>query len=1028
MTVEAVMPLRTFPAAYVARAHTVLASAAFLGALSIGLLYHYKKLCKNAVAGWPSEWFPSVSATVGDWYPERNIFQILIGFTSGPRLALVFLEYLVHSRDWHSQLPVVTCISGILRTVACGGWVYVTSNDDGEAHDFFMISYIVLTIPWMGGCIVCAPNQTRSRRIAVASTFFLSIIPLVYFYLQHKVHRVPGAYTHYSLFEWGLIALDLMFDSLAEDELKWADLQFFVGDAAARPVDVGTEITKSTQLVDGRNESGVAAVNSAESSPKSQVAEKSTTTESPAKENKPRFSFRLQIPSPWNPFISFACSVYLSYIFWSIFTSLIPTLFYFSVWQLGIAGHELALLATLSPIFLSVTPLLSWAKSRGGSTTLNTLSLLGLAAFLLNKPLHRLGLITLASATVIIKQVTNWAAPDVEYQSILTALGFLLSSLLKQANHSNNPVSPLVNSESGGYNKTGFVLAALAIYEHHSREPQVASGHPQKTTSNAKSTPSGTVASPQVHWLIGAVPLGSLIFMLHNILSDSSTLIAWNWTGYSDCRPRGPVPHLHGSLTFIAQSLGLLLTLTLASWNSTNLLAHPLWFAYGSAATAVLYTYRNWLGYIGGLNLAIFIMSVIPIVFQRASAAAGSTWESTGKVYFTAMLVYCLLAAASIWTVAYAFVPGGVYLRERTDIVLMLQMACLSLAFKWPGIKIPSLPERKDISTPTFISYSRITLACFTISSLIVTIYHTPTAFPRPFKVGPRIINAGIWTVHFGLDNEGRDSQRLVQNVARDMELDLLGLLETDLHRVVFGNRDLTRVLVEEMGYYVDTGPGPGSHTWGCVLLSKFPIINSTHHLLPSPGGELAPAIEAVIDVWGTPVTVIVAHNGQEEDPLDRELQSSELARIMAASYPRPVIFLGYVVTKPHASRPAPYEILVKDGLVHDIDQDDYDRWCEYILYRGLYRTSYARISRGKVTDTELQIGQFVVPPYGTTVVDDSEEARYLRSAKEDLPEDYWFTMDYYDYHPNNQKKGGHAYHVFGTPLYYKIPQNSPVL
>lgn len=36
-----------------------------------------------------------------------------------------------------------------------------------------------------------------------------------------------------------------------------------------------------------------------------------------------------------------------------------------------------------------------------------------------------------------------------------------------------------------------------------------------------------------------------------------------------------------------------------------------------------------------------------------------------------------------------------------------------------------------------------------------------------------------------------------------------------------------------------------------------------------------------------------------EEDSLDRELQSKELGRIMAASYPRPVIFLGYVVTKP---------------------------------------------------------------------------------------------------------------------------------
>lgn len=40
-----------------------------------------------------------------------------------------------------------------------------------------------------------------------------------------------------------------------------------------------------------------------------------------------------------------------------------------------------------------------------------------------------------------------------------------------------------------------------------------------------------------------------------------------------------------------------------------------------------------------------------------------------------------------------------------------------------------------------------------------------------------------------------------------------------------------------------------------------------------------------------------------EEDPLDRELQSKELARIMAASYPRPVVFLGYVISKPLAPR-----------------------------------------------------------------------------------------------------------------------------
>jgi len=80
---------------------------------------------------------------------------------------------------------------------------------------------------------------------------------------------------------------------------------------------------------------------------------------------------------------------------------------------------------------------------------------------------------------------------------------------------------------------------------------------------------------------------------------------------------------------------------------------------------------------------------------------------------------------------------------------------------------------------------------------------------------------------------------------------------------------------------------------------------------------------------------------------------------------------------------------MVTDGRVHDIDDDDWDRWCEYIFYRGLYRTAYARVSRSTITDTELQIGQFVVPRYGHAVVDDSRDDRYLRAWKEDLPAEH---------------------------------------
>lgn len=77
---------------------------------------------------------------------------------------------------------------------------------------------------------------------------------------------------------------------------------------------------------------------------------------------------------------------------------------------------------------------------------------------------------------------------------------------------------------------------------------------------------------------------------------------------------------------------------------------------------------------------------------------------------------------------------------------------------------------------------------------------------------------------------------------------------------------------------------------------------------------------------------------------------------------------------------------MVTDGRVHDIDKDDWDRWCEYIFYRGLYRTAYVRVSRSTITDTELQIGQFVLPKHGTSITNETIEGQYLRAWKEELP------------------------------------------
>ena len=137
--------------------------------------------------------------------------------------------------------------------------------------------------------------------------------------------------------------------------------------------------------------------------------------------------------------------------------------------------------------------------------------------------------------------------------------------------------------------------------------------------------------------------------------------------------------------------------------------------------------------------------------------------------------------------------------------VLTVQMACLALAFDWSRIRrsMPLLPGGRStsmISQPA-ASFGKALLAVLSVLSVLGTLYRLPSSAPVPYKQGPRVFNAGIWTLHFGMDNTGRDSQRGVAQLIRygclyclvcsaliglrmdrDMELDVIGLLETDLH------------------------------------------------------------------------------------------------------------------------------------------------------------------------------------------------------------------------------------------------------
>jgi hypothetical protein len=101
------------------------------------------------------------------------------------------------------------------------------------------------------------------------------------------------------------------------------------------------------------------------------------------------------------------------------------------------------------------------------------------------------------------------------------------------------------------------------------------------------------------------------------------------------------------------------------------------------------------------------------------------------------------------------------------------------------------------------------------------------------------------------------------------------------------GNRDFVEYLENTMQFYTDYGPSSLNDTWGCSLISAYPIgmlrhsttissqslVRAEHVVLPSPEGETACLIDATLNASGRLVDIINVHIGNTQHFWDRYVQ-----------------------------------------------------------------------------------------------------------------------------------------------------------
>lgn len=291
-------------------------------------------------------------------------------------------------------------------------------------------------------------------------------------------------------------------------------------------------------------------------------------------------------------------------------------------------------------------------------------------------------------------------------------------TLLKHMNSSINPFWASTDATSGGWNKTGLAMMGLSILEVSNRSPGLFPGAPALVKDKPLPTQSANIAV--------AVGFGALVHLLHTFATDTGTILAWTWTGYP---VKGPTLHPYGGL--------VMATLVLAAGLRLD---SRLSLALVFVGTAGVYAMSDWIGYAFGLIAVVGLITTFPPYLQSVSALP------LAHTVGWAMAVYGLLDVVSVVTVAYAFIPFGHLLRERTDLVLSL--SCLAIAFGSKTYHPPAMTPRSQRRIASTRRFSYISVSLLAVVSIAYGYWKIPRSQPIPCS-DHRIFSGGIWTVSF---------------------------------------------------------------------------------------------------------------------------------------------------------------------------------------------------------------------------------------------------------------------------------------
>ncbi|XP_015430855.1 PREDICTED: post-GPI attachment to proteins factor 2-like [Dufourea novaeangliae] len=200
---------------------------AFIFCVIWSLLYNFEHSTSTHCKVY--NFLPSVSAAIGHYRPQRDVWKIAIGLQALIRVIVLVMYsryYKEHIYKWAQNICNIAVVTYAIENISLVTLSFWTSDENYAFHKLSFITFLIMSfIHMLIAYFIMRNCRTVTRELSETTSLkwkwramvlnVLSIMFACYFFYRHNRYCEPLVYSMFALSEYGVVLSNMGFHSTA---------------------------------------------------------------------------------------------------------------------------------------------------------------------------------------------------------------------------------------------------------------------------------------------------------------------------------------------------------------------------------------------------------------------------------------------------------------------------------------------------------------------------------------------------------------------------------------------------------------------------------------------------------------------------------------------------------------------------------------------------------------------------------------------------------------------------------------------